>query len=727
MKKQWMVRALSGTLTLVHSNTTPIPRSLCFSTTTSSTFALKNVTKSNFESALSDLRLHVRDADFVSIDLEMTGVTSAPWRESLEFDRPDIRYLKTKDSAEKFAVVQLGVCPFRWDASKQSFIAHPHNFYVFPRQEIPIDGPSYEFLCQTTSIEFLSKFQFDFNACIHEGVSYLSRAQEDEALRRLNLAYGDEISQSWSNLKEVRDMPVVRMADVLFTERMKKRISEWRDGLLRTRNGGGSKFHGSSNDSNQQSQTIFFNMRPALPLKGFSSHQLRLIQLVTEKHFKDLTYVRVNGETSCERQLIVYTDSKNDKDLLMREVKDGLRKEAEMKVKAAVGFRHVIDLLSSEQKLIVGHNCFLDIAHIYSKFLGPLPLTTEEFVSSVHKYFPYIIDTKILLNANNALQHMMKKKSTSLSKAFAMLCPQIASGVGSSGLAFKPCVKVEVQVDDLRSSNWNSGAKHEAGYDAFMTGCVFAQACSHLGINFKLHSPSANLVHDEKLQKYINLLYLSWNRGDIIDLSKGTVAESSGSSDLINRYPKKILFSNIALVWGFPSMLKAGEIRECISKVFGLNSVTSVYHLDETAVFVQFSKAEFVSDFLMLKETLERSNDPISVLHPLSKLLEGGNTHATSYEIYKEMCSSPISKVLFADQAEAIGIKWKTKLVDREIGVEASRDESSNKENEVHTVPSSLGKSESEDKHVVSDSSHGHLSSEEFIESLYPAEAEVGK
>lgn len=32
-----------------------------------------------------------------------------------------------------------------------------------------------------------------------------------------------------------------------------------------------------------------------------------------------------------------------------------------MKITAAVGFRHVIDLLSSEKKLIVGHNCILGI------------------------------------------------------------------------------------------------------------------------------------------------------------------------------------------------------------------------------------------------------------------------------------------------------------------------------------------------------------------------------
>ncbi|KAM7499006.1 hypothetical protein LguiA_023420 [Lonicera macranthoides] len=710
MKQQlWKVRVLSETLTLSSHSTSSFIRS--FSSSSSSSFALKNVTKSNFESALSALRLHVRDADFVSIDLEMTGVTSAPWRESFEFDRFDIRYLKVKDSAQKFAVVQFGVCPFRWDHSKQSFIAYPHNFYVFPRQEVPISGPSYEFLCQTTSMDFLAKYQFDFNACIHEGVSYLSRGQEDEALRCLNSSYKDQLLPS--KLKEIRERPLVRMADILFTERMKNRIREWRDNLLQVRNGMPG-CPGSSDHSNQQFQTIFYKMRPALKLDGFTSHQLRLIQLVTQKHFKDLSYLRVTGETSSSQQLIVYTESKDDRDLLMKQVKDCLRKEAEMKIEAAIGFRHVIDLLSSEQKLIVGHNCFLDVAHIYSKFLGPLPSTAEEYVSSIHKYFPYVIDTKILLNENNMFQYMMKKSSTSLSKAFAFLCPQIALGIKSSSLAQKPCVKVEVQVDDMRSSNWNSGAKHEAGYDAFMTGCIFAQACNHLGIDFKLEQPSLNLAHEEKLEKHINLLYLSWINGDIIDLRTGKrIPDSSSSNNLKCRYPK-ILFPNIVLLWGFPPKLKAKEIQECLSKVFGPASVTSIYHLDTTAVFVQFSKAELVADFLELKATLERNNNPISVFHPLSKILEGGSTCAANYEVYKEICGSPISEVLFADQAEAVGIKWRTKLLEPSVEVETQGDETSVLENGVNRKPDSPEESEIP-------------SNNEVIDSLYTAEAQVGK
>lgn len=208
-----------------------------------------------------------------------------------------------------------------------------------------------------------------------------------------------------------------------------------------------------------------------------------------------------------------------------------------------------------------------------------------------------------------------------------------------------------------------------------MTGCIFAQLCSDLGVDFKLHESSHKLEVNEKLQKYVNHLYLSWMHGDIIDLNTGDkVADSSPSYALKRRYPK-IVFEHIALVWGFPSNLKASEVRDCISKVFGPTSVVSVYHLDATAAFVQFSKVELVSEFLLLKDTLERSDGPILVLHPLAKLLEGGNTCAANYDTYKEICCSPLSEGLFADQAKAIGIKWKTKLVESEVALDSEEHE----------------------------------------------------
>lgn len=192
-----------------------------------------------------------------------------------------------------------------------------------------------------------------------------------------------------------------------------------------------------------------------------------------------------------------------------------------------------------------------------------------------------------------------------------------------------------------------------------MTGCVFAQACNLIGIDFVLRSSSEHFADNEKLQKHVNHLYLSWARGDIINLSTGNRMTESMRSYRSKKHQAKILFENIVLIWGFPANLNARKIKECISKVFGSTSVVSVYHLDETAVFVQFAKAEMVSEFLDLKENLEKHDNPISVLHPLTELFEARNTHATGYEAYKEVCSSPISKLLFAEQAEAVGVNRK--------------------------------------------------------------------
>ncbi|KAK7305261.1 hypothetical protein VNO77_43163 [Canavalia gladiata] len=712
-------RALSRALSSAATTTTA-------SSQCGSAFPLKTVTTANFEPSLAELRHHVRLSDFVAIDLEMTGVTSAPWRESLEFDRFDVRYLKVRDSANKFAVVQFGVCPFRWDPSNHTFIAYPHNFYIFPRQELAGFGPCDEFLCQTTSMDFLAKYQFDFNACIHDGISYVSREQEREALRSLNSTYGSE----WSNIcrvKDVRDIPLVSMADILFTARMKSKFNEWRDGLLQKLNQQ-DQIQGISEDS--KFEVIFFKMHPALRLNGFTSHQLKLIHLVIRKNFKDLHYVSVNSEASGSQQVVVYTDSKDELNLLLKEVKEENYSAAEMKIQSAVGFRHVIDLLSSEQKLIVGHNCFLDIAHVYSKFIGTLPGTPEEFVASVNKYFPQVVDTKILLNTNCILQKSMKRSRKSLASAFASFCPQIAAGSRSTdlGLLSLSRVKVDIEVDDLRSSSWNPGGKHEAGYDAFMTGCTFAQLCSDLGIDFEHDESSKQLALNEKLQKYVNHLYLSWMHGDIIDLNTGNmVADSSPSYNLKRRYPK-ILFENIVIIWGFPLELKANEVRECISKVFGPTSVVSVYHLDATAVFVQFNKTELVSDFLLLKDTLERGDGAILVLHPLSKLLEGGNTCAANYDTYKEICGSPLSEGLFADQAKAVGIKWKTKLIeiDYKVALRSKEHESPSVQGNVNTSVKNVENTKLNTIDQLRNApSHGQVSSFEIEDSPCIAEANL--
>jgi len=69
-----------------------------------------------------------------------------------------------------------------------------------------------------------------------------------------------------------------------------------------------------------------------------------------------------------------------------------------------VGFRAVIDAVSKRQIPVVGHNTLLDLAHIYAKFIGPMPDDIATFKSRFHEAFPTVYDTKQLAQTIPSLQ-----------------------------------------------------------------------------------------------------------------------------------------------------------------------------------------------------------------------------------------------------------------------------------------------------------------------------------
>ncbi|KAM3367949.1 hypothetical protein ACQJBY_016481 [Aegilops geniculata] len=447
--------------------------------------------------------------------------------------------------------------------------------------------------------------------------------------------------------KQEEDVQLKSTADLLFSERMKIRFNEWRDAISTNPRVDNHKLR-SNKFTTDQFQTVFFKMRPAIMLDGFTSHQLKLIQQVLRKNFRDLMYVCTFGEDETSERRVVYTDNNEDSILLMKDVQEDLLISRKVKVESAIGIRHVIDLIASERKLIVGHSCFLDIAQVYSKFIGPLPSSIKEFALAINRIFPHIVDTRHLMSASDAVQHLMRQKSKALSSAFSLLCPAFHSTAGEAS-TLAP-VRIEVEADETALSCFASGAKHEAGYDAFMTGCVFAQLCAHIGVKFEDFTPEENLEMNKKLTKYINLLPPSFNSGTVLDLRTG-MERADACYKL--RYPAAV-HDNIVLIWGFQSGLSAKDIKGCICKVFGPASVTTVFSIDSTAVLIQFSKQESVNDFLDLKATLEKQDSAISVLHPLSTILEGGQTRAANYDTYRDICSSSVTKYFFADQANAV-------------------------------------------------------------------------
>ncbi|XP_057816544.1 poly(A)-specific ribonuclease PARN [Cryptomeria japonica] len=626
---------------------------------------MANVTRGNFKVALEGLRGLIRDADFIAIDLEMSGLTSAPWRDSFEFDTLEVRYSKLADSARNFAVLQFGVCPFRWDSTSAHFFAHPHNFYIFPRNELPANIPPFDFLCQTTSIEFLAKHNFDFNVCIYEGISYLSKQQEAEVRHKLGLTDVDENKKGNSeiSINQLKEIPLISIADVLFSERMKIKFGQWRDTLLRDQNSGDCATVGGNVEFHEQgceSETSFYKRRPSLLLNGLNSHQSILVKQTLRRYFKDIVYIETLDKSASVKKQVVFTHSENDRRLLMKQLDEDRHMMLESEVEQAIGFRHVIDLIASAGKLIVGHNCLLDFAHIHSKFIAPLPETVVEFATSLHKHFPYIIDTKYLLRTEPMLQNMMKKKSTSLSSAFTHMCGQFACTSDAVNKIMNSTVKVVVPAELQRYTDAHSGAKHEAGYDAYMTGCIFAQACKHLDIDLNNLHLGSDFALADKFQRYANLLYVGWIRSLVLDLTTGGEAVESRTM-LQSHYLSKLIPAKLVLVWGFQTGYSESDLRGLVKGVLGtVYPVMGVYFLDASSAFIHFLNEQMAAKFLCLMEAkMEETCNFLSSQSPLTSLLETGSINAIGYDMYEQICKSSMSKLLFAEQVEALGIRWK--------------------------------------------------------------------
>ena len=110
--------------------------------------------------------LKISQADFISLDLELTGIN--PWNNNI-LDFPETRYTKYKSTAEKFRIIQLGICTWHknydQNENKFNYIVRPYNIYVFPEENV---GNSL-INCETGAIIFNRDHGMDFNKWIYKG------------------------------------------------------------------------------------------------------------------------------------------------------------------------------------------------------------------------------------------------------------------------------------------------------------------------------------------------------------------------------------------------------------------------------------------------------------------------------------------------------------------------------------------------------------------------------
>ncbi|KAG1689876.1 hypothetical protein DVH05_001910 [Phytophthora capsici] len=434
-----------------------------------------NVTRHNFAKHFSDLQkdLKLPTCRFVAIDTEFTGLSPNDFEREQYLDTLEERYKKVKRAGESFLITQFGLSTVHLD-QKDQFQIKTWNFYVFPR---PYGSLDERFLCQASSLQFLSEHGFDFNKFIGDGIPFVNLAKTPAMKKRLKRRI-DGLSKVNKNLQLSED-------GVAFQKDVVEQLDQWINAGAKK----GEKLLVPTRNS-------FYSMIVHETARAKASY------LYTEA-----------AEGGVE---VSYVSKKIKEELIAKKAKE-IQKEMD----EAIGFSKVIEALSESKLPVVGHNALLDFVYVFHQFYKPLPETLAEFKTQLLELFPTIYDTKHVTLRSPLGE---KLKSTSLSSLFEYMGenvrPKPKSLIPSDKRfdTYREALKAEADGNE-------SLLCHEAGFDAFMTAVCFLGLLAH---DAKGELPdqlvpkegsSARLkVRLEELEKFKNQLNLMISDETSLDL-----------------------------------------------------------------------------------------------------------------------------------------------------------------------------------------------------------------
>ncbi|CAF3784165.1 unnamed protein product, partial [Rotaria sordida] len=387
------------------------------------------VTSSNFFELFPLIIQLIDKSCFLAIDTEFSSIDTF----STSIKTIKQFYKQRSNFIKQITIFQFGLAIFSKTSDQQKYNVNIYNFYLNPTSIHPIDV---KYIIQSSSIKFLSEYKFDFNKCFYSGISFLNQTQEEILLNQ---------NKSISNYRFSID-------EQNFLNFLFEKINEW---LITAHIGDEMQY-----ELNNNNKDILNDYLLHIEIRRCFKTIWTIIKIIENK--KILFIQHITKETY-EQKIKDNIDNNQDFQLF---------------IQSLVGFTNLIRYIRDNyRKPIVGHNCFLDWLLIYDKFLDNLPLKFQEFQILMNKNFlSPIFDTKYLAlemkeylftrqnrsNISNYIENLTI--ATSLSSLYDLL----TSKYYDSLIFFKPIIEIN-STNRYKNQVW----KHEAGYDAYMSGIVF--------------------------------------------------------------------------------------------------------------------------------------------------------------------------------------------------------------------------------------------------------------
>ncbi|XP_071596585.1 poly(A)-specific ribonuclease PNLDC1 isoform X1 [Heliangelus exortis] len=373
-----------------------------------------DVGAAGFERSLPLMQGRIHRAAFLALDMEFTGLHSTFSQNNKPslFDSPAERYLKARQSVQRFTVTQFGLAIFS-NENANKYVVHSYNFFLFPST---LGVTDVEFTLSASSIQFLSHYGFDYNKFLKDGIPYMNEVQEKMLSQHL-------LEGSW------------KVSSGLDRDALKKAIDEVTCWIATAKE------------------------EETMTLQDLSGYQMIEVQLVL-RHALQNIWTQPLGD----RKVMVKKVSPQHRRLLENSSYDFCQKD--LILMSARGFTNLFRTLVKAKKPLVGHNMLMDLMHLHDKFYKPLPESYEEFKRNIHNLFPVLIDTKTV--TKSIWKQCLFPRASNLLEVYTVLC--------SSSLNPEDpmCPVIAFASDCSRYAEKKS--PHEAGYDAFLCGSVLLKS-----------------------------------------------------------------------------------------------------------------------------------------------------------------------------------------------------------------------------------------------------------
>lgn len=439
----------------------------------------------NYEKEENRIIELIKTCDYISFDLEMTGIEND--ENNILFDTPENRYIKYKKTSEKYSIIQLGLTIFNREKNVQNntsqiiYNCYPYNLYLFPNandlKALSQDSMNLEI----KSMLFNRKGKLDFNKWINEGIYYLNQKQYRNLYKNItqNNINNDDFYIDTSFLSK-------KPSDL---EQAENTIKEIRENFVDV------KIVANSYIIDYMPKFLLYYIKKKLPNNLYFKENCRIFRnwctLITRfKNQEEKDELYKNDVLSQLRELEHKKGVKKITDAIFNKFSCG-------NVDVDKNF---IEQKFSKNKLI-GHNMSLDLMFIISNLGESLPDKYTDFKKMIKNSFDTIYDTKLLFEEFK--KNEINKNNIAIKDVRSVLdnmYPYLKS-------RYDHLIKFVIKT---KNDEFKEDQFHSAGYDSYITGQCFL---------YMLHGDvTGQILNKNKNKIYLmNSLYKSMDLNKTID------------------------------------------------------------------------------------------------------------------------------------------------------------------------------------------------------------------